>query len=261
MPDIQLQDVTLRYEVAGEGQPLLFLNGLGMSLEDWDSQAAFFSKEYHVIRFDYRGQGESDKPPGPYSIPLFCEDAANLLHRLNAGPANLVGLSMGGMVAFQMAVSHPGLLRSMVIVNSGPELVLRNRRQKFEFLKRRLIVRMLGMRTMAKILAGSLFPEKGQEKLRDEITNRWARNDKDAYIQSFMALMNWSVSERLGEIRRPTLIVSADRDYTPVSFKKAYADRMPDAELVVISNSRHATPMDQPEKFNNIVADFLKRRG
>ncbi len=259
MPNIRIENITLHYETAGQGTPVLFLNGLGMSAGDWEGQAAYFSKNYRVYTYDHRGQGASDKPPGPYSIPLFCDDASGLLRTLNAWPAHLVGLSMGGMIAFQTAVSHPELVKSMVIVNSGPELVLQTWRQKSEFLKRRLIVRVLGIRKMAEILGGRLFPGKGQEVLRTEMINRLAQNDKNAYNNSLRALRNWSVSKYLGQILCPTLVISADQDYTPVSYKQSYVSKMTDAELVVISNSRHATPLDQPEKFNEVVADFLGR--
>jgi len=258
MPDIRIDDISLYYEVTGEGQPLLFLNGLGMSVRDWQGQVLHFSKDYQVVTFDYRGQGASDKPPGTYSISLFCDDTVRLLRSINAWPTHVVGLSMGGMVAFQMAVSHPELVRSMVIVNSGPELILRTWGQKFEFLKRRLIVRVLGMRMMAKILGNRLFPEKGQKVLRREMTTRWARNDKNAYIRSVRALENWSVSEHLAKIRCPALVISADQDYTPVSYKQFYVSRMREAKLVVIYNSRHATPLDQPEIFNETVGEFLR---
>ncbi len=259
MPDILINAATLHYETTGQGHPLLFLNGLGMSVRDWEGQVGYFSKDYRVITFDYRGQGASCKPPGPYSISLFCDDAVGLLRSLNAWPTHLVGLSMGGMIAFQMSVSHPEMLSSMVIVNSGPDLTLRTRAQKLEFLRRRLIVRVLGMRKMAEILAGRLFPEKGQEALRKEIAERWAQNDKDAYNNSVLALRDWSVSKYLGEIRCPTLVISADGDYTPLSYKQAYVSKMPDAELAEISNSRHATPLDQPEIFNKIVSEFLMK--
>jgi pimeloyl-ACP methyl ester carboxylesterase len=259
LPDIRINNITLHYETTGQGHPLLFLNGLGMSVGDWEGQAGYFSKDYQVITFDCRGQGASEKPPGPYSISLFCDDTVGLLRSVKAWPTHLVGLSMGGMIAFQLAVSHPELVRSMVIVNSGPELILRTLTQKLEFLKRRLIVRIFGMRRMAEILAGRLFPEKGQEALRREMARRWAKNDKNAYNNSLQALIGWSVSKYLGEIRCPTLVVSADRDYTPVSYKQSYVSRMPDAELVEISNSRHATPMDQPEIFNRIVSEFLMK--
>ena len=71
---IRIDDVTLHYEATGQGQPLVFLNGLGMSVRDWEGQAAHFARDYQVITFDYRGQGSSDKPPGPYSMSLFCDD-------------------------------------------------------------------------------------------------------------------------------------------------------------------------------------------
>ena len=259
MPDIRINNITLHYETTGQGHPLLFLNGLGMSVGDWEGQAGYFSKDYQVITFDCRGQGASEKPPGPYSISLFCDDTVGLLRSVKAWPTHLVGLSMGGMIAFQLAVSHPELVRSMVIVNSGPDLTLRTRAQKLELLKRRLIVRILGMRKMAEILAGRLFPEKGQEFLRREMARRWAQNDKNAYNNSVQALKDWSVSKHLGEILCPTLVISADQDYTPLSYKQSYVSRMPDAELVEISNSRHATPMDQPEIFNRIVSEFLMK--
>ncbi len=130
MPTIRIDDVTFHYETKGQGQPVLFLNGLGMSALDWEKQVACFSKEYQVITFDYRGQGSSDNPAGPYSIALFCDDTVRLLRSINAWPAHLVGLSMGGMIAFQMAVSHPELVRSMIIVNSGPEFGLREHGDK-----------------------------------------------------------------------------------------------------------------------------------
>jgi pimeloyl-ACP methyl ester carboxylesterase len=229
-----------------------------MSVRDWERQVAYFSTSYRVITFDYRGQGSSDKPAGPYSIPLFCDDTVRLLMAANVWPAHMVGLSMGGMIAFQMAVSHPELLRSMVIVNSGPDLMQRTRVQKIEFLRRRFIVRVFGMRMMAKILADRLFPREGQESLRGEMAQRWAQNDKDAYNNTVKALRDWSVSKYLGEIRCPTLVISADQDNTPVKYKEQYVSRMPDARLAVIPNSRHYTPLDQPEIFNEIVAEFLR---
>jgi pimeloyl-ACP methyl ester carboxylesterase len=89
------------------------------------------------------------------------------------------------------------------------------------------------------------------------MARRWAQNDKNAYNNSVQALKDWSVSKHLGEILCPTLVISADQDYTPLSYKQSYVNKMPDAELVAIPNSRHATPLDQPEIFNEIVSEFL----
>ena len=89
------------------------------------------------------------------------------------------------------------------------------------------------------------------------MAERWAKNDKRAYLASFDAIVGWGVQERLSRVTCPTLIVTADRDYTPVALKETYVKLLPDARLVVIADSRHATPLDQPERFNQTLLDFL----
>jgi pimeloyl-ACP methyl ester carboxylesterase len=89
------------------------------------------------------------------------------------------------------------------------------------------------------------------------MAERWAKNDKHAYLASFDAIVGWGVQERLSKVSCPTLIVSADRDYTPVALKENYVKLLPDARLVVIADSRHATPLDQPEHFNQTLLEFL----
>jgi pimeloyl-ACP methyl ester carboxylesterase len=126
MPIISLDYLKLHYEVMGEGDRILFLHGLGSSGRDWQEQTSFFANRYQVITVDMRGHGESNNPPGAYSIPLFAEDVARLLEVLRTPPVHTVGISMGGMIAFQLAVSNPELVRSLVIVNSSPEFVVRS---------------------------------------------------------------------------------------------------------------------------------------
>jgi pimeloyl-ACP methyl ester carboxylesterase len=260
MPKIRIGGINLYYEMIGQGQPLLFIHGLGSSNRDWEKQAAFFSRDYLVVTFDVRGHGRSDKPPGPYSISLFANDTKELIKSLDLAPVHIVGLSMGGMIAFQLAASSPELLRSMVIVNSAPEFIIRTFRQRIELWKRLLVTRVLGMRKMAELLGRRLFPEPEQDELRRLIVERWGANDKQAYLHSLRALVGWSVADRLSDIRCPTLVVAADKDYTPVAFKKSYVSGIPDAELVVIADSRHATPLDQPNRFNEALAAFLSKR-
>ena len=89
----------------------------------------------------------------------------------------------------------------------------------------------------------------------------WVQNDKRAYQDSMRALVGWSVSDRIEAITCPVLVVAADHDYTPVESKAAYTRRLPNAELVVIEDSRHATPAEHPQQFNQVLGDFLKRRG
>ncbi len=89
---------------------------------------------------------------------------------------------------------------------------------------------------------------------------RWAENDPRAYRDAMQAIVGWSVTDRLSTIQCPTLVIAADQDYTPVAVKEAYVARMPRAELVVIGDSRHATPVEQPEQFNEALMAFLSRQ-
>ena len=142
MSKLKVRDVNLHYEITGQGQPLLLIHGLGSSARDWELQVPVFAQNYRVVAFDVRGHGRSDKPPGPYSIPLFADDAAALIRALDIAPTHVVGISMGGMIALQLAVSAPELVRSLVVVNTGPELVPRTPRERLEVLQRLFLVRL-----------------------------------------------------------------------------------------------------------------------
>lgn len=259
MPKATLSNINLYYETIGQGAPLLFIHGLGSSTRDWELQVTHFAEHYQAITVDVRGHGQSDKPPGPYSVPLFAADIAEFLKSIEITSTHVIGLSMGGMIAFQLAVSSPELMRSMVIINSGPELMVRTFKERMMLYQRLLIVRLLGMRKMGQVLASRLFPSPGQEDLRQVFIERWAENDKRAYLDATLGLVNWSVTDQLGFIGCPTLVIAADQDYTPISVKEAYVAKIPQAELVIIQNARHATPVERPKEFNEILMAFLAK--
>lgn len=257
MPTIQVNDINLYYEIFGEGEPLLLIHGLGSSSRDWEMQVDVFAQNYQVITFDVRGHGKSSKPPGPYSISLFTEDTAKLLQKLRVNPAHILGISLGGMIAFQLGVSCPELVRSLIIVNSTPELVARTLKDWLRIWKRLLIVRFLGMRKMGEVLGNQFLPNPEQAELRAIFVERWAENDKPAYLEAMKAVIGWSVTNRLGELRSPTLVIGADGDYFPTAEKEVYVKRIPGAKLVVIEDSKHALPAEKPGEFNRTVKAFL----
>ena len=256
----RVRDLTTYYEIAGQGEPLVFIHGLGSSARDWELQIVFFSRHYQVIAYDVRGLGQSDKPPGPYSIRLFSRDLAGLLEALGIGPAHIVGISLGGMIGLQLAVDAPELLKSLVVVNSMPEMTIRTWKQRIQVVQRFLIVQLFGVRKMGEVLARRLFPKPEQAEARATLVERWAENDPRAYRATGRAIVGWSVIDRLEEITCPVLVVTADQDYTPVEAKASYVKRLPRGKLVVIDDSRHATPVDQPEAFNKAVLAFLQEQ-
>ncbi|MEX6504195.1 alpha/beta fold hydrolase [Pseudomonas zhanjiangensis] len=247
----------LHYEQFGQGAPVVLVHGLGSSTRDWEYQIAALARRYRVIALDLRGHGRSDKPRERYSIAGFAADVAALIEHLALGPVHLVGISMGGMVGFQIGVDHPQLLKSLCIVNSGPEVKARSFGDCLEIAKRWSLSRLLSLETIAKGLGRLLFPKPEQAELRRKIEQRWLQNDKRAYLASLDAIIGWGVRERLGRITCPTLVIGADHDYTPVAQKQAYVRELPNARLLVIEDSRHATPLDQPECFNSALLAFL----
>ncbi len=260
MPTIHVNDIDLYYEIFGEGEPLLFIHGLGSSSRDWEMQIDFFVQNYQVITIDVRGHGKSGKPPGPYSIPLFAEDTAKLLQGLGVSPAHILGISLGGMIALQLGVSHPEVVKSLIIVNSTPELIPRTLRGQLQIWQRLLIVRLMGVRKMGEVLGNRFFPNQDQQELRSIFVERWAENDKAAYLEAMKAVIGWSVVDRLEEIRCPTYVIGADGDYFPTEEKEIYVRRIPGAELRVIEDARHALPAEKPGEFNEVVKAFLSRQ-
>jgi pimeloyl-ACP methyl ester carboxylesterase len=263
MPSIQINHTGLYYESSGQGEPLLFIHGLGSSVRDWENQIPYFAERYRVVVLDLRGHGKSDKPPGPYSSRLFADDIAEFIRSLDIAPVHVVGLSLGGFIACQLAVDHADLVRSLVVVNSVPDLPRDTLRDRFRIrstlLLRQFIVRFLGMRALGRFLGKKLFPRMDQKELRQTFIERWAENDKQAYLSSLATVSGWDLEDRLGSITCPTCLISGEYDFFPLTLKEAYAKKMPNARLVVIANSGHATPMDEPERFNAAVMKFLSK--
>ncbi|RSK41889.1 alpha/beta fold hydrolase [Mangrovimonas spongiae] len=257
--EINKQPISLDYSNTGHGDNvLLLLHGLGSTKQDWKFQIPAFSKEYRVIAPDLRGHGKSFHENLAYGVAFMVQDVVNLLKQLQIKKVTPIGFSMGGAVAYQLAYDYPELIDKLIIVNSGPDFnglgkigedLLTNRT---EFLKTK------GLEALAKEVAYNMFPEPGQEALRSEFETRCAANNYNAYYQSFVTLMDWGLGDKLKTIKAKTLVVASDMDYTPVDFKKGYVERMHDAQLQVVKNSRHGVVLDQPEAFNNIVLQFLK---
>jgi 3-oxoadipate enol-lactonase len=259
MPRILVNGIQLYYEEGGSGSPLVFIHGLGSSTRDWENQVPDFSRSHRVVAFDLRGHGRSDKPQGPYSMSMFSADTAALIKVLRLGAAHVVGISLGGGIALQLALDAPELVRTIVVVNSGPAMVGPSADAKKEIESRVQIVQQKGMRAMGEVLSAQLFPKGEQEPLRKTFVQRWAENDPRAYVEALRAMADWNVTGRLGSIHCPALIVSADQDYSPVAAKEAYVKLIPAAELVVITDAHHATPLDQPKKFNAALSAFLAK--
>lgn len=256
MPLLKLEDLDLHYEEEGRGPPLLLIHGLGSSGLDWECQRPAFAQHYRVVTVDLRGHGRSGRPAST-SIAQMAADVTALLDALAIDAAHVVGLSMGGAVAFQLAVDSPQRVASLTIVNSAPAMILKTFKEKSAIGLRLLILKLFGLAAMARMVSKKLFPDPAHQHLRDTFVERVSQNDQAAYTAALKCLIGWSVKEKLGGLHCPALIITADQDYTPVSLKQEYVALMPNAELVVVPDSHHALPLERPEAFNAVLGRFL----
>ncbi|MBE2232094.1 MAG: alpha/beta fold hydrolase [Anaerolinea sp.] len=251
--------VDLACSEAGQGPPLILLHGLGSSQNDWLMQQVALVPRYRTLVVDLRGHGKSPKPPGPYHMPLLAADVARLLTRRGAHPAHVIGLSLGGAVAQQLALDWPHLVRSLMLVNTAARFMSGGWRQRLMGLRRMIGVYLGDMDSVAQAVAERLFPRPEQAAWRRETAQRMAANDLKAYRAVLWAIARFDLRQRLGEIRCPTLVVAGDEDTTvPMAAKRLLAERIPGSRLEIIDHSGHATPIDQPEAFNRVMLRFLE---
>ena len=257
MPTIDVNATQLYYECMGRGPPLLLIHGLGSSGDDWAFQREDFSRRHTLILPDLRGSGRSAKPSGPYSIHQFATDLWALLDALSLEYTDILGFSLGGAVAQEMALMRPHAVRGMVLCNALANYRTDTWRKWVEAHLQVAMVRTLGLRRTAKLIANRLFPHEDQAPKRQRVIDVVGANPRTAYLASIRALIGWSVLERLSDLRCQTLIISAEFDYTPLADKRAEAMHYPQVEFVVIEGSRHGTPFDATERFNECALKFL----
>jgi pimeloyl-ACP methyl ester carboxylesterase len=118
MPLARLNGIKLNYRVAGHGEPLVMIMGFSAGRIGWVPQVHFFKKYYRVITFDNRGAGRSDKPPGPYSTGMMADDTVKLMDVLGIEKAHVMGLSMGGMIAQELAINYPQRVMKLVLAST-----------------------------------------------------------------------------------------------------------------------------------------------
>ena len=158
MPTCDVNGTTIYYERCGRGPPLLLIHGLGSSGDDWAFQRDAFARGNALIVPDLRGSGRSAKPPGRYAIAQFAQDLWALLDALGIESANVLGFSLGGAVAIEMALMRPLSVPRLILCNALANYRTDTWRKWLEAHLQLWLVRAIGLRRTAGLIAGRLFP-------------------------------------------------------------------------------------------------------
>jgi 3-oxoadipate enol-lactonase len=250
----------LQYEVAGDGDPVVFIHGFGLDLSMWDPQWPVFAQHHRAIRYDLRGYGHSSLPDKPYSHE---DDLLALIDFLDARPAHLVGLSLGGRVALRVAAQAPEAMRSLTLADPALDGHLWSQ----DWLQR-----WRKMTDAAKRGDLSSAKKRWQEHILFEPAN------KDPKVAGALRVMidrysGWHlghpdpgtapqtpVAQMLASISIPTLVVVGELDLPDFqAIARLLAQEMPQAELRTIMGSGHMSNMEAPHVFNELVLDHLHR--
>lgn len=255
----KVNGVEINYFDSKKGnQVVVLLHGLGSSYHDFDFVIPKLEQEFRVIALDARGHGKSTLITDDQNVTTMATDFYEVLVELKIKEATVVGFSMGGAIALQMAISYPELVKQLVLINSGPDFNKADESGVDILAERTALIEKHGFSHLAKSISNNMFPLENQQEFREGFEQRLISNDKNTYLKTFGQLMSWGLGEDVEKVDQRTLVIGSDMDYTPVEYKKYYTARMPNAEFVEIKNSRHGVTYDQPEELNKVILKFLK---
>jgi 3-oxoadipate enol-lactonase len=247
---------SLHYLIRGQGEPLVLIHGLGGSGADWAFQVAALEKRFRVIVPDLPGSGHSPPPRGEYTIAGCATALWSLLDHLGVARTNVIGFSLGGAVALEMAAQRPACVPRLGLINSLATYRPDDWRKWLEAHVSALLVRLLGMRRAAWLLALRLFPEPWQLAIRRHAAAVIGAVPASSYLGMGLALARWAIIDRLDSLTSRVLMIAAEHDFTPLAEKRALATLL-NAEIVVVRGSRHGTPFDSIEATNASLLALL----
>ena len=259
MAKAAVNDIEIYYEVQGRGAPLLLLAGLVGVGASWGPQIPLFAKEFLTIVPDHRGTERSGVPEGGYSIERHASDMAELIRGLKCGPVHVIGDSTGGAVAQVMALDHPDVVRSLVLVATWART---DGYFRLQFESRKRLMKTVDSRGYVEVAALFLWAPTHIRGHEDEI-RRWIETTASQYENADIMLKRIDMIlahdqlDRVGQIRQPVFIIVGKEDLcTPSYFSEELAAAIPGAELVVLEGG-HFFFLENPGAFHNRVREFL----
>ncbi len=253
----------IHYVEQGEGAPVVFAHGFVMDHTMYAPQFEDLPDDHRCVAWDMRGHGESECPPGPWTMQDTVVDLVQFIEGVHAAPCHLVGMSWGGMIAVRLALQREDLVRSVTLIDTSADAEEPDKVEQYTAFQE--IIQAQGLTD--ELIEGTLPIFYAEKYLSNEpdgvaVHIRRAKNmNPDALVEGLRALIERnSVVDRLGEIRVPALVIHGEEDAAiPMAQAEKMADGIPDAELVRVPEAGHTTPLEAPDTVNEALAKFLDR--
>jgi 3-oxoadipate enol-lactonase len=258
VPFVQTKDLRMYYELddpAG-AHTLVLSNSLGTNLSLWDSQLPVFAQNFRVLRYDFRGHGQTSATQGEYSIEMLGRDVLHLLDALNLARVNFCGLSIGGMTGMWLAVNAPHRLKNLVLSNTAPKI------GKLDTWNERIrAVRTGGIKTVAQQVVERWFTPEFRANHPDEVAktrHMIESTSTEGYVGSCAAVRDFDFWENVSAIRAQTLVIAGTHDQSvPPSDAQKLAKQIPGARYSELP-AAHISNVEAASRFTDEVSSFLR---
>ena len=262
---VEVNGVQLRVCRQGTGsETILMCHGLLMHGGMFDGLIDALAPEYQCVTVDFRGQGQSEVVDGGYDLSTLSEDIIAVIEQLDLAPCHLLGFSMGGMVAQRVALRRPELLRSLILLSTSAAGEPMMKHLRYGALN--VIARTIGLKAVAPKVGKLLFSDAFNADPRQaEKRKQWMAmilaNDRIGVTRAVRGVISRrSILNEIDQINVPTLVIGADQDRaTPPQHSRDIAARIASAQLVMLTDSGHTTPAEQPTALAAAVGGFLTR--
>lgn len=257
--DIQSQGMNYLDPYPRGNFPVLLLHGLGADASSWEYQfEALGRADFRPLAVDLPGFGKTAHT-GKWTLRGAAANTMELVDKLRWETFDVVGISMGGVIAQQLAHEHPERMRKLALVNTFACLRPRKAGEWLYLLRRYMVANIRGVKYQANMVAQRLFPQTDQVAFREEMIQRILASDRQVYRAAMRELGLFDSRRWLNEIRCPCLVITGELDSTvPVENQKELAVSIPGARQVIIPGARHGVIVDQYEKFNQALIGFLR---
>ena len=256
-----INDITINYELEGEGKTIVFVHGLSDSLAYWKVLSETLKNDYQTLIYDLRGHGESSDDDRNTTIDLYQEDLYQLLKALNIENAVFVGLSLGGNVILDLAVNHPETINGLIVMSSFPEHDEELKRIFDDF--NNAIDK--GFVEFFDTILPYTLTEDLLEEHKELLENLKHEAAKTANLEGIKKGINagygFDLTDKLNEINAPTLVIAGEEDnLTSLDIQRKISDNIEDAELIVLEKTKHNILIGRNiEKVLNIIHEFMSK--
>ena len=256
--NVEANGIDIHYAVSGDGPAVLFAHSLGSDHSIWSTQKSALAGRHTVLTCDLRGHGQTTATPGAYSFDLLADDVLALLDALKIERASFVGISLGGMIGQALALAAPERLEKLVLADTTSAYPPEAQALWPERIRG---IEANGLEPLVASTLERWFTtpyRNAHPEVVERIGNLIRTSSPSGYIGCCHAIAGLNFADRLGRIKTPTLVMVGDQDVgSPPAMAQTLADGIPGARLEVIPGAAHLSCVEQADRFNALLVDFL----